>query len=52
METVVGWADWTVFDGTTVMEPANGNGCWMADWTVFDGTTVMETANGNGCWMG
>ena len=27
IETVVGWADWTVFDGTTVMETANGNGC-------------------------
>ena len=27
METAIGWADWTVFDGTTVMETANGNGC-------------------------
>ena len=29
METVVGWAGWTVFDRTTAMETANGNGCWM-----------------------
>ena len=29
MEMDVGWADWTVFDRTTVMETANGNSHWM-----------------------